>query len=95
MMAAGVPAIRIFAITWLMSIPCLVLVAVFQALGKGDYSMVLTMLRQVILPLVLMAMVSGLSVLPVLWLALTVSELLTIPVGALLWTRYRRTLPVE
>lgn len=95
MMAVGVPAIRIFAITWLMSIPCLVLASAFQALGKGVYSMALTMLRQVILPLVLMAMVSGLGVLPVLWLALTVSELLTIPVGVLLWAKCRRTLPVE
>lgn len=95
MMAAGVPAIRIFAVTWLLSIPCLVLAAVFQALSKGAYSMALTMLRQVLLPLVLMLMARSLGSLSVLWMALAVAELLTIPVGVLLWMKCRRALPAE
>lgn len=93
LLALGTTAIRIFALSHLLSIPCLILSAMFQALGMGTHSMCLTMLRQVLLPLLLVLGLRSFGQLPLIWLSFTAAELITVPVGMLLWRKTARILP--
>lgn len=53
----------------------------------GGQSMMLTMARQVILPVVLLTLLSGFGELSLLWLAFVLAEAVVIPVGILLWRK--------
>jgi len=90
MMAMGVPAIRLLAVSWFGCVFGLSLGVAFQALGKGTYSMILTVTRQVILLLPLLLISAGMDSLPLVWLSYTAVELLALPVGLYLWRRVRR-----
>ena len=90
MLAIGIPALRILAVSYLISTLGLVLAAVFQALGLGTYSLALTMIRQVIFPLVLVVAVLPFQNLNLVWAAFVLAELLALPVGLLLWRRVNR-----
>lgn len=49
MLEIGIPAIRILAAAYLLSIYSMILSSAFQTFGKANYSMYLTILRQVVL----------------------------------------------
>lgn len=51
-MRIGVPALRILAVAYLLSIPGLIYQAALQGLSLGKESMYISMTRQAILPLV-------------------------------------------
>ena len=61
MLRVGTPALRVMALAWLASIPALVMSAGLQGLSMGMSSMVVTMARQALLPLILWE-IPGLSV---------------------------------
>lgn len=87
MLSIGTTALRIMAVSYLLSNVCLTYSAAFQGLGMGVQSMLLTMARQVILPVVLLALLSGFGELSLLWLAFVLAEAVVIPVGILLWRK--------
>ena len=86
-MAIGIPAVRIMAVAWLVFIPSLVFAAALQGLSIPKPSMLLTMLRQAILPVLLAFLLSRTGWLPSVWLAFVVSELVFIPLAMLFWKR--------
>lgn len=94
MLSIGRPALRILALAWYLSIPSLVLAAGLQGLSLGTHSMVLTLTRQAILP-VLFALVLRLTgSLTILWFAFILAEAAGIPLGLWLWRRaYRGSFP--
>lgn len=87
MLSIGTTALRIMAVSYLLSNVCLTYSAAFQGLGMGVQSMMLTMARQVILPVVLLTLLSGFGELSLLWLAFVLAEAVVIPVGILLWRK--------
>ena len=87
MMAIGIPAVRIMAVAWLVFIPSLVFAAALQGLSIPKPSMLLTMLRQAILPVLLTLLLSRTGWLPSVWLAFVISELVCIPLAMLFWKR--------
>lgn len=87
MLAIGVAALRIMAVSYLFSNVCLTFSAAFQGLGLGIQSMLLTLSRQVILPVVLIAAASHLGELSLIWWAFVLAEALVIPGGVVLWKR--------
>ena len=87
MMAIGIPAVRIMAVAWLVFIPSLVFAAALQGLSIPKPSMLLTMLRQAILPVLLALLLSRTGWLPSVWLAFVISELVCIPLAMLFWKR--------
>ena len=87
MLAAGIPALRIFALTWLFSIPGMVLASAFQGLSKGGCSMALTLTKQAILPTAFVLAAASLHSLELVWLAFAAAELLSLPLGIILWRR--------
>ena len=85
MLGIGVTALRIMAVSYLLSNVCLTFSAAFQGLGMGVQSMLLTLSRQVILPVLLIAAVSHLGELSLVWWAFVLAEALVIPGGMILW----------
>ena len=89
MRAIGIPAVRILAAAWLTSIPALVTAAALQGLSLGTHSMLLTILRQALLPIALAFALMRLG-LSAVWLGFVLAEALCIPLAAWLWKRALR-----
>ena len=87
MLGLGVPALRILAAAWLISIPALVLTAGLQGLSLGGSAMVLTMTRQAILPVIFALALQFTGSLEMIWLGYVLAELLGIPLALVLWRR--------
>lgn len=75
MLAIGIPALRIISICFIMAGYCIVCSSVFQALGKGVMSMVISIIRQllVLLPAAYLLSLSGR--LDLVWWAFPIAEL--------------------
>lgn len=89
MMSIGTPAVRILALAWLVSIPAQVMAAGLQGLSMAGPSMLLTMLRQAILPVVLAVCLRGLGSLDWIWLAFVLAEVICVPLAFISWQRNR------
>jgi putative MATE family efflux protein len=85
----GVPAIRIMAFSYVISSFCFVMSALFQALGRGMYSMYLTLGKQAVL-LLLAAFFARTGNLNFVWTAFILTEFLLIPPGLYLLGRVRK-----
>ncbi len=87
MLAIGVAALRIMAVSYLLSNVCLTFSSAFQGLGMGVQSMLLTLSRQVIMPVLLITAVSWFGELSLIWWAFVLAEALVIPAGMILWKK--------
>lgn len=90
MLGLGIPALRMMGLGYFVSVYCLVASSAFQAFGKGNYSMVLTTLRQAVLPLLLVVLLSRTGNLTLLWLAFPLAELVAVPCAMALLRRLKR-----
>jgi len=91
MNSIGMPAVRIMAAAWLLSIPNLVVASALQGLSLPGPSMFLTMLRQAVLPVLLALILSRFGRLNLIWLAFVLAEGIAIPLAGALWRRESRT----
>lgn len=87
MMEIGVVAVRIFALVWLISIPNLVISSALQGLSRANSSMLITMLRQAILPLLLAYALSGTGKINLIWGAFVIAEIVMIYPAMLIWKK--------
>ena len=91
MLVIGVPALRIIASIFIVAGVCIVLVSVFQALGYGIYSMLVSLARQllVLLPAAWILARLGQSVGNdnLVWLSFPIAELVSLAVTLLLFGR--------
>ena len=85
MLTIGRPTLRILAVAYYLSIPNLVFAAALQGLSQGTRSMVLTMTRQAILPVVFATILSRLGQLNLVWMAFVLAETAAIPLALRLW----------
>ncbi|MDO4965849.1 MAG: MATE family efflux transporter [Lachnospiraceae bacterium] len=85
MLEIGEPAVRVFALVWLISIPNLVISSALQGLSKANSSMLLTMLRQAVLPLAFAYTVSRMGQINLIWFAFVVAEILMIYPAINIW----------
>lgn len=83
----AIPALRILTVSWLVSIPSLVLAASFQGFSLGTYSMALTMTRQAVLPVVFALLLQLFGNLNFIWLGFILAELAGIPLALVLWEK--------
>jgi len=95
MTGIGLPAVRIMGVAWLASIPNLVVASALQGLSLPRPSMLITMLRQAVLPVLLALALSRLGRLNLIWLAFVLSEGIGIPVALSLWRRESRAVFME
>ena len=87
MMQIGIPAVRLLALSWLLSIPSQVVAAGLQGLSLANPSMILTMLRQAILPVALALLLRPFGHLPFIWLSFALAESLCLPLALFFWKR--------
>ena len=89
----GDPAVRILALSWLISIPSLVISASMQGLSLARPSMLLTMLRQAVLPVLLAFILQMTGNLNMVWLSFAIAEALSVPAAIRLWINKSAMLP--
>ena len=89
MLEIGVPALRIISLSFIFAGYCIIVGSVFQALGNGVYSLIVSAARQllVILPAAyLFAVLSGLSM---VWWSIPLAEIVSVVLSPLLFKRIR------
>lgn len=94
MLEIGIPALRIISLSFIFAGYCIILGSVFQALGNGVYSLIVSAARQllVILPAAyLFAVISGLSM---VWWSIPLAEIMSVILSTLLFRRIR-TLKID
>jgi len=87
MMGIGVPAVRTMALAWMVSIPNLVSAFALQGLSLPRHSMIVTLLRQAVLPVTLALALRPLGRVEYIWFAFVLAEAVGIPVALLLWRK--------
>ena len=90
MLEIGVPALKIISISFLLAGYNIIVGSVFQALGNGVYSLIVSVTRQlvVILPLAyIFATVFGLSI---VWWAIPLAEVVAVTLSTILFKRIYR-----
>ena len=90
MLTIGTPALRIISLSFLFAGYCIIVGSVFQALGNGVYSLIVSAARQlfVILPVAyLFARLFGLSM---VWWAIPIAEIVSLLLSTLLFRRIYR-----
>lgn len=91
MLEIGIPALRILAFAWLVAIPALTISAGLQGLSMGMSSMILTMARQAVLPLLFAGIHSRYDNLNLLWIGFILAECIGIPLAVWFWKKgYRQ-----
>ena len=87
LLEVGVPALRLISLSFLFAGYCIIVGSVFQALGNGVYSLIVSAARQLfcILPLAyLFAKVFGLHA---VWYAFPLAEIISVVVSSILFNR--------
>lgn len=92
MLAMGVPAIRVMAVSYFLGVIGAIGSTVFQALGKGNYSMYLTLTRQVVIPLSFVYLFSLSGNLTLVWSSFILAEILSAPLTVYLLRRIHRNI---
>lgn len=87
LLQAGIPALRILAVSYLAATVSTIISAYFQAVGKAGYSLALTLVRQVLLVAVFIQIFAAVGSLTLVWCAYIAAEVLTIPLAMLLYKR--------
>lgn len=82
MIAIGIPALRTISISFLLAGFCIVCGSVFQALGNGVYSMIVSAARQLVVLLPVAYLLSKLGEVGYVWWAFPIAEAVSFAVSA-------------
>ena len=78
MMEIGIPALRTISISFLFAGYCIIVSSVFQALGNGVYSMVVSIARQLFVLLPVAYLLSKVGGLHTVWWAFPIAEIMSL-----------------
>ena len=81
MLTIGIPALRIIGIHYLLAWFCIVSGTVFQALGKAVYSMIVSILRQLVVLIPVAYLLSRIGGLHVVWWCFPIAEVASLVVS--------------
>ncbi len=81
MLAIGIPALRIIALTFLLAGACIMMGSSFQALGNGVYSMIVSIMRQMVVLLPAAYLLSLTGKLVAVWWSFPIAELMSLAVS--------------
>lgn len=87
MISIGVPALRIISFSFLFAGYCIVVGSVFQALGNGVYSLVVSIARQLVCILPIAYIFAELFGLHAVWYAFPLAEIMSVAMSTLLFRR--------
>ena len=87
MIAIGVPALRILALGYVFAAVGMMLGTLFQAIGKGSYSLYISLLRQLVIIIPLAYLLSSVWGLVGVWISFPIAELVSI-ISSVLMLKY-------
>lgn len=87
MLEIGVPALRIISLSFLFAGFCIIVGSVFQALGNGVYSLIVSVARQLLVILPVAFLFAKLFGLHMVWWAIPIAEIVSVLLSALLLRR--------
>ena len=87
MLAIGIPALRTISLSFVFAGFCIVISCVFQALGNGVYSMIMSIVRQIVVILPVAFIFAKLFGLHMVWYAYPIAEIVSVTVCLLLLKR--------
>ena len=90
LIAIGVPALQTISLSWLLAGFVIVCSSVFQALNHGMFSLIISLVRQLVVLLPTAFLLSRFFPLEVVWLAFPVAELFSCAMGAFFLYRVYR-----
>lgn len=90
MLAIGVPALRIIGVHFLAAWFCIISGSVFQALGNGVYSLVVSIARQLVVLLPAAYILARLGGLDAVWWAFPIAEIMSLCVSAFFMVRINK-----
>ena len=90
MLAIGVPALRIICLSFAFAGFCIVIGSVFQALGNGVYSMVVSIARQLLVLLPAAYLLSLLGNVNYVWWAFPIAEIMSLSLTILFFIRINK-----
>ena len=91
MLKIGVPALRIIGVHFLIAWFCIIVGTVFQALGKAVFSMIVSIMRQLVV-LIPAAYILSSCGLHAVWWAFPIAEVISFTVSTLFLIRINRTI---
>ncbi len=92
MLEIGIPALRIISISYLAAGFCIVAGSVFQALGNGMYSLIVSATRQLVVLLPTAFILSKIEGLMVVWWAFPIAEIMSFAVSSLFLFRINKNI---
>ena len=87
MLTIGIPALRIIALSFLFAGYCIVVGSVFQALGNGVYSLIVSVCRQLLVILPAAALLAKVGGLHAVWWAIPIAELVSVTLSTFYFRR--------
>ncbi|MDD6072782.1 MAG: MATE family efflux transporter [Clostridium sp.] len=87
MLEIGVPALRIISLSFLFAGYCIIVGSVFQALGNGVYSLIVSVARQLLCILPLAYLFAKLWGLHAVWYSFALAELISVTLSTILFRR--------
>lgn len=87
MIEIGVPALRTISLSFLFAGYCIIITSVFQALGNGVYSLIISVARQLVVILPAAYLFAKLFGLGAVWFALPLAELVSVTLSTLFLRR--------
>ena len=97
MLAIGVPALRTISISFLAAGACIIIGSTFQALGKGTYSMTVSIARQLVVLVPVAWLMSRTGNLNAVWWAFPIAEIMGVFCTVLFFLHLNKTIikPLE
>lgn len=87
MLEVGVPALRLISISFIFAGYCIIVGSVFQALGNGIYSLIISFARQLLCILPVAYLLANLVGLQAIWFAFPIAELVSVILSTILFRR--------
>ncbi|MEF9945680.1 MAG: MATE family efflux transporter [Lachnospiraceae bacterium] len=87
MMSIAIPAFRIISLSFIFAGYCIILSSVFQALGNGVYSLIISVIRQLLVILPIAYVFAKLFGLSAVWWAVPIAEIAAVILSTLLMKR--------
>ena len=87
MLSIGIPALRIISLSFLCAGYCIILASVFQALGNGIYSLIISVARQLICILPLAYFFARTFGLNMVWYSIPIAEITSVALSSILFRK--------
>ena len=92
MIKIGTPALRIIALHFILAGYSIVCSAVFQAVGKGTYSLLTSLIRQLFILLPSAYILSLFGNINLIWLSFPIAEIVSVITSSILFSKIKRHL---